>query len=155
MSYAKGTSVSVDRSKSELKRVIYKNGGANYQYAESENRAMVMFMKSGRVIRFVVEFPSPGDAMFMKTPSGRRTRTKEAAYVEYEAEQRRRWRSLILSLKAKFEIVESGIASFETEFMPYILLPNKQTVAEAVTPLIEEAYSTKKMPRLTLLPEEE
>lgn len=153
MAYAKGTQVSIEDSKSELKRAIYRNGGANYQYAESEDRAMVMFMKSGKVIRFMVNFPAPNDVMFLKTPAGRRTRTKEAAYKEYEAEQRRRWRSLILCLKAKFEIVESGIASFETEFMPYILLPNKQTVAEAVIPLIEEAYKTKKMPRLILLPE--
>jgi hypothetical protein len=152
MPYAKGTQVATENSKAELKRVIYKNGGANYQYAESEDRAMVMFMKESRAIRFVVMFLPPGDAMFVKTPSGRRTRTKEAAYKEYEAEQRRRWRSLILSIKAKFEIVESGIASFETEFMPYVLLPNKQTVAEIVAPLIKEAYDTKKMPRIELLP---
>jgi len=152
MPYAKGTQVSIDNSRSELKRVIYNNGGANFQYAESEDRAMVMFMKENRMIRFVVMFLAPDDIMFVKTPSGRRTRTKEAAYKEYEAEQRRRWRSLILSIKAKFEIVESGIASFETEFMPYILLPNKQTVAETVAPLIEEAYNTKKMPRIELLP---
>jgi len=150
--YAHGTKVSAENSKTEMKRVVYKNGCANYQYVENEERAMVMFTRDERVIRFIVSFPPPEDRMFTKTPTGRR-RSASIAYKEYEAETRRRWRALILCLKAKFEIVESGIASFETEFMPYMMLPDKRTVAEAVAPLIEEAYKTKRMPRLALLPE--
>ena len=63
-------------------------------------------------------------------------------------EVRRRWRALALSIKAKLETVESGIAEFETEFMPYMVLPNGKTVAENILPEIERAYSTGKMPKL-------
>lgn len=151
MAYAKGTVVSIDKSKTELKRIIYNNGGSNYRYAESEHEAMVAFAKENRMIRFVVSFPPPDDKRFTHTPNRHTKRSSAQAYVEYEAETRRRWRALILTIKSKFEVVESGIATFEQEFMPYILLPNKQTVAEVVIPMIEDAYNTGKMPKLTLL----
>lgn len=150
MSYASGTEVSVDRSKGELKRVIYKNDGANFQYGETDARILIQFQKENRLLRFVIEFPPPDDDRFVHTPTGR-SRTQAAAWKEYEAEQRRRWRALILCIKAKFEIVESGIAEFEEEFMPYIVLPNGQTTAEMVRPMIAEAYETGKMPKARML----
>ena len=152
MAYASGTEVTIDRSKSELKRIVYKYGASNYKYAEEEDRAMVMFSKEARIIRFVITFPPPEDKQFTHTPGRGTKRTQAAAYHEYEAEQRRRWRSLILAIKAKFELVESGIASFEEEFLPYILLPNKQTVAEMVLPNVADAYSKNKV-QISLMPE--
>lgn len=151
MSYASGTQVSVDRSKSELKKVIYQYGGSNYKYAEEEDRAMVMFSRDARIIRFMLTFPAPDDRMFTRTPTGR-TRTSDAAYKEYEAEHRRRWRALILAIKAKFEVVESGIATFEEEFLPYILLPNSQTVAQMALPSVAEMYEKGDV-NVKLLPE--
>lgn len=150
--YAENTAVSVDRSKSELRKVIYKNDGSNYQFAESDDRAMVLFMKNARLIRFDVHFLSPDDQQFILTPTGR-DRTREAAFTEWEKECRRRWRALILCIKAKFETVDSGISSFEEEFMAHIVLPNKQTVAEVMLPQIEVAYKTGEMPRLLEMPE--
>ena len=153
MAYASRTEVTVDRSKGELKRIVYKSGASNYKYAEEEDRAMVVFSKEARIIRFVIGFPPPESRQFTHTPGRGTARTQVAAYKEYEMEHRRRWRALILAIKAKFEVVESGIASFETEFMPYILLPNNQTVAEAALPSIEEAYATGKMKKIRLIPE--
>lgn len=151
MSYASGTQVSVDKSKSELKKVIYTHGGSNYKYAEEEDRAMVMFGHSGRMVRFMITFPPPDDRMFTSTPTGR-SREPAAAYREYESEHRRRWRALILAVKAKFEVVESGIATFEEEFLPYILMPNGQTVAQITLPTVRESYESGKMPETKLLP---
>lgn len=151
MSYASGTQVSVDKSKSELKKVVYTSGGSNYKYAEEEDRAMVMFSHSGRMVRFMITFPAPDDRMFTRTPTGR-SREPDAAYKEYEAEQRRRWRALILAVKAKFEVVESGIATFEEEFLPYILMPNGQTVAQMALPTVRESYESGTMPDTKLLP---
>lgn len=47
--YAQGTDVAVDRSKGELKRVIYKYGASNYKYGKEGDRAMVMFSKNARI----------------------------------------------------------------------------------------------------------
>lgn len=152
MPYASGTEVPVERSKTELKRVIYNNGAANYKYGEEEDRAMVMFSKDNRIIRFMIGFPSPDSKQFTHTPGRGTKRSQTAAYKEYEAEQRRRWRALILSVKAKFESAASGIETFEEAFLAQILLPNKQTVAQMALPSIAEAYA-KGVVEANLLPE--
>jgi len=51
------------------------------------------------------------------------------------------WRALALVVKAKLGAVESHIATFEQEFLPYTVLPNGRSVGEEVLPLAEQAYS--------------
>lgn len=147
MAYAEGTTVPIERSKTELKRVIFRNGAINYQFAEGEEKAMVQFAISGKLVRFVIQFPPPDDLDFVETPTGK-VRSETQAYQLYEAECRRRWRSLILSIKGKFESARSEIESFEQAFLAHIVLPNNMTVTEFAIPQIEEAYKTKKMPKL-------
>jgi hypothetical protein len=52
---------------------------------------------------------------------------------------------LALSIKAKLECVETEIESFETAFMPYVVLPDGKTVAEHVLPVLEK----NELPALT------
>jgi hypothetical protein len=51
-----------------------------------------------------------------------------------------RWRALLLIVKAKLEAVDSGIVTFEQEFLPHIVMPGGHTVYEATAPAIERAY---------------
>lgn len=66
-----------------------------------------------------------------------------------DQEKRRKWRALSLAIKAKLESVRSGIATFEEEFLPHIVMPDGRRVIEWVAPQIEAAYQTGKMPLLT------
>ena len=91
--------------------------------------------------------PDPEDDGLRITETGR-IRKENAAQQAYEQEIRRRWRALALSIKGKLEAVETGIMSFEEEFMANIVLPNDKTVAEFMLPQIEEAYSSGRMPKL-------
>ena len=62
---------------------------------------------------------------------------------------RQRWRALALIVKAKPEATETGITTFEEEFLSYIVLPDNQTVGECMLPqIIEEAYQRGEMPRM-------
>jgi hypothetical protein len=63
-----------------------------------------------------------------------------------EQEERTRWRSLLLVIKAKLEAVESSIATFEEEFMAQIVLPNQQTVGQWVLPEVARIYERGLMP---------
>ena len=45
-----------------------------------------------------------------------------------------------LVIKAKLEVVQSGITTLESEFMAHIVMPDGRTVAEHVTPVIRESY---------------
>lgn len=153
MAYAEGTIVSVEKSKTELKHTILKNGGTGYEAFEREDKAGIQFKFNERLLRFIVAFPGPDNRMFTRTPTGL-SRAKDVAFQAYEGEQRRRWRALILAIKAKFEIVTSGISTFEEEFLPYTVLPDGRTVAEHAIPMVEQAYLTGKIPgSLIALPE--
>jgi hypothetical protein len=43
-------------------------------------------------------------------------------------------------IKAKLEAVETGIATFEDEFMAHVIMPDGKRVAEHVQPWIAQAY---------------
>lgn len=62
------------------------------------------------------------------TPTGRRTRSDDAAEKAWEQATRQRWRALHLVVKAKLEAVESGITVFDDEFLAHIVLPDGGTV---------------------------
>jgi hypothetical protein len=51
-----------------------------------------------------------------------------------------RWRALSVVIKAKLVAVEEGIVTFEEEFGMHMVLPNGSTVAEHITPYIDQAY---------------
>ncbi len=139
MAYAKGTEVPIERSKAELKRLVYNKGGSNYKIGEEEKGAIVIFHHSNRYVRFMIPFPARSE--FTYTPERRLKRTEPQITKEWEAEQARRWRALILAIKAKFEVVETGIATFEEEFLPHIMLPDGETVAQKTLPSIDQAYT--------------
>ena len=69
---------------------------------------------------------------------------------KWEQACRQRWRALALVIKAKLEAVESGITTFEDEFLAHIVMPDGQTVATHIKPRIAEAYEGGRM--LALMP---
>lgn len=147
--YASQTQVSTDKSRAEIERILRRYGATAFGYGWEEGRAVIQFDADGRRIRFVLPMPPRTD--FQTTPSGRWRYDDDAIDKAWEQAQRQRWRALTLAVKAKLEAVESGIASFEEEFLPYIVLPDGQTVGSHVLPRVAEAYQENSMPRL--LPE--
>lgn len=145
--YAENTEVPIERSKAEIERILIRYGAEQFMYGTSIDKAMVAFTAQNKHVRFVLPMPDPDDERFKRTPMGR-VRKGEVINKEYAQEIRRRWRALALSIKGKLEAVESGIMTFEQEFMAHIVLPNQQTVGELMLPQIEEAYLRKKMPKL-------
>jgi hypothetical protein len=58
---------------------------------------------------------------FTHMETGKR-RTETQAQRAWEQAVRQRWRALVLVIKAKLEAVESGITSFEDEFLAHTVL---------------------------------
>lgn len=138
--YAENTSVPVDRSMSEIKKILSKYGATAFAFGESPERAMVQFQMANRQIKIIIPLPVKGKAM----------NHKRYLLGEKHIDQmvRSRWRSLVITIKAKLECVECGITTLEQEFMAHIVLPNGQTVGDVMTPQIQMAYENKKMPPL-------
>jgi hypothetical protein len=145
--YAENTSVSSDKSRSEIERTLSRYGAESFMYGWDRDRSIVGFIAHGRQIRFTLPMPDRNDRKFTLTPTGR-ARTGTAAAEAYEQAVKQRWRALALVIKAKLEAVETGIVTFEEEFAMHMMLPNGQTVGDWVSPQIAEVYTTNSMPAL-------
>ncbi len=130
--FAQSTKVPVERTKQEIEAALKRYGADQFISGWERGRAMLGFRAHNRMIRFELMLPDSDPRRQQKI----------------DQETRQRWRALLLVIKAKLEAVESNIASFESEFLAHIVLPNNQTVGEALLPQIEATYSSGKMPRL-------
>jgi hypothetical protein len=149
MAYAEGTTVTPERSQMEIAGLIRKYGASSFATGWDGPRALVEFIAHDRRIRFVLELPTDWRE-FRRTPNGKQVRTESAAKNALDAEIRRRWRALMLAIKAKLEVVETGISTFEAEFMPHTVMPDGRTVAEHLLPKIEQVIASGQMPNTLL-----
>jgi hypothetical protein len=148
MAYAENTTVTPERSQMEIAALIRKYGAETFGTGWQAGFALVTFNAHNRQIRFVLPIPENWRE-FVRTPAGR-SRTEAEAKKAMEAEIRRRWRALALAIKAKLEVVETGIASFEHEFGMNIVLPDGTTVAEHVLREVAIAYELNRPPQTFL-----
>lgn len=146
--YAENTSVSVARTKADIEDTIQKYGAQQFVTGFQGSRAAVGFTVFNRQIRFIIELPDKQERKILFTPERGTRRTDEAAAKEWEQVCRQKWRALYLVIKAKLEAVDSGISSFEDEFMANIVLPDGSLVGEFMKPQIAAAYETGSMPAL-------
>lgn len=150
--YAATTSVSAEKTRGEIERTLTKYGADRYVYARDGSRAMVCFSLSGRSVKLELAMPDKDAAKFRRTPGGRRSRSADAAYKAWEQATRQRWRALLLVIKAKLEAVEAGIATFEDEFLAYMVVGNGQTIGQIITPQLDEISRRGKLPLLLPAP---
>jgi hypothetical protein len=146
--FAAQTEVSSEQSQAEIKRTLTRYGASRYAYYEDDAKAAIGFEFKERRLKFVIPLPDRRADEFIYTPGRRTVRDVAKQHGEWEKACRQRWRALALAIKAKLEVVESGIATFEEEFLSYMVLPDGQTVGEFVIPQIEMAYLQGKMPPL-------
>jgi hypothetical protein len=151
--YAQDTTVSTDRSRTEIEKLLVRYDATAFGYAWENDTHVVSFKLGDRHVRIFVPMPVPGDDVVARTDTGRR-RNISAQQSAHEREVRRRWRALVLIVKAKLEAVESGITTLEREFLSDIVMPNNQTVGQWIAPQLEEAYRSGKMPPLLPGPKE-
>jgi len=141
MTYAKGTSVSISKTRIELETLLVRAGATRIVSGLMPSGAGIMFDLRDRRIRIDLPLPAKDEKRFVFKPNTTYWK-RSAADAEKAWEQacRERWRGLLLVLKAKLEAVESGIVTFEREWLAHIVLPDGRTVAECVGPQIAAAY---------------
>jgi hypothetical protein len=148
--FAEGTEVTVEKSRTELEALLDKHGATEFALHRSAERTVLLYRMHERMMRQVVDYP-PADAYLYPDPKRTWNKRKpEEIKKLQEAEHRRRWRALVLITKARLELIAGGGSTFEREFMADTLLPNGQTVAEAMLPRIAESYASGEMPPLML-----
>ena len=135
--YAEGTKVEVAKSRFELEHLLTKAGASQIMAGADFGRrtGFVIFKLDGRQFKLTV--PPP--------PVTKKKRDPEQV-------DRERWRALVLIVKAKLEIVASGMTTAEREFLADMMLPDGVTVGDELEPKLAEAYESGKQPKL-MLPE--
>lgn len=143
MPYAQNTQVSVERSRSEVERILKTAGATKMGFFYNEQNAIVGFELSGYSVKLQVRVPGL-DEMVHKIQKGKESdkprgwwcwdekRRRTWCAKEQEAETRRKWRVLILLLKAKLEAIADGETTVEREFLSDLVIPGGQTVGEAL-----------------------
>lgn len=147
--YAQNTTVTVERSRGEIEKTLSRYGASSFMYGWDKDGAMIAFIVTvedgrSRQVRFHLPLPDRDDERF--THHSRGPRGAAQAEALWEQACRVSWRALNLVVKAKLEAVESGIATFEQEFLSYIMLPDGQSVGDWFTPHLEKAYENGLMP---------
>lgn len=150
MQYAGQTTVSPEKSRGEIERTLTGYGATGFMYGWHEGKAVIVFEFHNKRMRFTLDLPTEAESA--RTPLGRRRHGKVAILKAYEQEQRRKWRSLALSIKSKLVAVQDGISTVEYEFLANIILPNGMTVGEWAAPQIDRAYESGNMPPLLSAP---
>jgi hypothetical protein len=153
--YAEGTTVSVEKSRAEIETMLMKHGASHFSSGWGDGKAWLYFKLRDRLIRFVLPLPNRADKEFTRDPRASwRTRPAPAAQKAFEAETRRRWRALLLALKAKLEVVESGISTLEEEFLAHFVLPDQTTLGEKLIASLDEiTMGTKRLAQATAVAE--
>lgn len=147
MGYASGTQVPVERSKAEIERLLARYGCSEFgsgwaKTPGGQDFAHVTFRHGDTRIMLGLPMPVPSDFLWSTSGRGRaRKRTVAQAEEAYAAEKRRRWRSLLLVIKAKLEAVDSGISTLEREFLSDVVLPNGATLGAWAIPLLGQIQS--------------
>jgi hypothetical protein len=116
--YADHTRVPVIRSQVELRELLRKFGATRFGMAEADEEGTVIgFSFNSRTYRFVMPIT-----------------------FDSERAERAHWRRLILVVKAKLVAIETGVSSFEEEFLANTVTPSGRTVFEETRPAIEQMY---------------
>lgn len=149
--FASGTTVDVERSRSQLERLLAEHGATQRAFYVDDltRRARVQFMIEGRMVRLDLQIEERKDngkpRGWFNWDTPRRERWKRE---DFEQREREAWRRLLLVCKAKFEIIADGSSTVEREFLADVLLPDGSTVYEKIASQLVESYQGGAMPPL-------
>ena len=145
--YAVVTTVSSEKTRNEIEATLARYGATAFVYGWEGQRAIIQFRAHDRHIRFMLPLPDKTSLEFIQTPTGK---SRSLPQVEAAISQavRQRWRALLLIIKAKLEAIDSGIVTFEDEFLSHTVLPDGRTAGEWLKPQIAIAYDRSDMPKM-------
>jgi|WetSurMetagenome_2_1015567.scaffolds.fasta_scaffold72590_4 hypothetical protein len=135
MAYASNTTVPISKSRAEIEQLVFKYAGRDttFSFGQMKGMAAIVFTAHGRQVKFTV----PTTTFEEGQEKAKHKRCLHPTNTQIESwrdkEERRRWRALLLIIKAKLEAVASGIHTFEQEFLAHIVVSGDTTVYDRIT----------------------
>jgi hypothetical protein len=122
--YAEDTDVSVSKSQGEIRDMLRKAGAGRIAIMdELDGSAVIMFEHGSRGYKLAIAADPKA-----KNPA---------------QEERRRWRVLVLLVKAKVNSVIEGVTTIEREFFADTVLPSGKSLLEEARPAIDQAMGSR------------
>jgi hypothetical protein len=141
--YARNTSVPVERSRAEIERTLSKYGATRFGTMTEPDGATIYFEHKGRQIQLRVPMPPRTDKQFTQGRSSWRTVANSKRDQRYEQEYRRRWRVLLITVKAMLEAVDSKVLTFDQAFLAHIVIPGTaKTLGDALLPRLDALHAS-------------
>jgi hypothetical protein len=145
--FAEGTKVPIETTRMELERLLRAYGAAAVVIGWDGPTSQIAFRIQGRHVRYTIDRPGRSESVVSSYPSGK-PRPDHAIPEAIAAEYRRRWRALLLVVKAKLELIAAGDSDFEDEFLTHVMLPDGSIVRDWMVPQVDQAYQSGQMPAL-------
>lgn len=143
--YAQGTEVPVERSETEIKRVLQKYGATKIGVMTEPTQAVIFFETKDRQVQLTLPLVRENDPH----PTSARGKTWKWNKSGAEGETRRRWRVMVITLKAMFEAIDSQITTFDQVFLAHVVMPGTgKTIGDTLVPKLPALYSGKSLPAL-------
>lgn len=133
--YAKGTSVSTEKSLNEIRSTLKRYDATSFVMMEEDKQVIVAFEMVNRRVRFVLPLPLR-DNFKVKYGNYMRIATQD----QFDKAVRECYRALLLTIKAKLQSVESGIETMDEAFMAQMVIADGRTMSEWAKPQIEKLY---------------
>jgi len=147
--YASETTVAWEKSRDEIELVLKRYRCTHFGYMTTPAGVMIAFMRDKVPYRIEVPLPDPKSKDIRYKPNGQE-RSELQQRKELDQEQRRRWRVLLLLIKAKLEWVSLGMSTVEKEFLADISLPNGTTLGQWAAQQVHKAIEDGVMPQQIL-----
>lgn len=121
------TSVPVERSQAEIRKLLIRAGVDQLAFGEDRDEtgqrwAAVTFRHSAFAVRMRVPLKLVDERAVRAKYQRARSRTVDEVRDElYAQEERRIWRVMAWNLKARMVAVDEGVETFEEAFLPHLL----------------------------------
>jgi hypothetical protein len=148
------TSVPVERSQGEIRKLLAKHGAGRFAFGEERDDvgqrwAAISFTYGGHAVRMRVPLKLVDERAVSTKYMRARTKSKDDIRNElYEQEEKRIWRVLAWNLKARLVAVEEGVETFEEAFLAHLV--DQQTGRTIYQSLAEEGHVQLAAPLLAL-----
>lgn len=149
------TTVAVERSQAEIRKLLIRHGAHRLAFGEERDdtgqRWAAVTFQAGLAVRMRVPLKLVDERTVIAKSQRARTRTRDEIRDElYEQEERRVWRVLAWNLKARLVAVDEELETFEEAFLAHLLDPSTgRTIYEQ---LAEEGRVELSAPLLALPP---
>lgn len=130
--YALDTAVAPEKTQRQITDLLHKYEVDDYELLIGMSRTGIAFKLNNRTLRFDLPMPD----------------RKSLTQLQYAQQVRSAWRGLLLTLHGKLESIDRGIETFDAAFMGQIVTPRNETVAEWLTPQLDDMYRMGKLPPL-------